>query len=483
MFLAFGIASLILSVVSIFIPGFGVIIAGLSGFLAWMSIGKGLPFGAAAVILNLINIIFLSPGYFVVVGIQASLRNPEQSDLFKIWAIVLFLQIAAVVIFVVNFCLDAFIDHRRKSKGSALTPLKRLSEKRATLLKTEEIQSNLFDKEKNESAGGTVRNIDEIPKAIKVLIHKIHGGRKKDSKFWSPENDLIEKDMESIAVQKPSEYSGSRRIRRPLDIYLYPATLFAILIVFLIIARPDFFPFFKYHNIYNSITTTFPNKDTTPNNKTTSVSQIAEIAQPPKKKDEIVDGQSIKVITSPAPFIPADIHPKENELKIQKFSTAGRVFSWRDQDGKFNFSNTKFPLDNDTLQVQTEINTYHKVTKIKILGNQIFVPVVIGNKGREITLNMLLDTGCSQTTIPFQHLDRVSPSYLGNFTNRLADGSKIQGREAVIDYIKVGSKQLSEVKVTGKNVAGFSNSGLLGLDFLKSHSFKVDFENHYIVWM
>ena len=481
MFLAFGIASLVLSVVSIFIPGFGMIIAGLAGFLSWISIGKGLPFGAAAVILNLINIFFLSPVYFATVGINASLRTPEQSDLYNVWAIVLFLQIAAIVIYAVNFCLDIFFDYRCKRKGSALKPSERLFEKRVS--KTEETQFNFFHNSSNEPAAETARNIDEIPKAINVLIHKIHGGRKKDSKFWNYENDLSGKDMESIAVQKPSEYTESRRIKRPLNVYLYPSAFFAILIISLLIARLDLLPFFKYHNSYNSITTTFPNKDTTSNNKTTSVSHIAEIPQPPKKKDEVVDGQNIKVITNPAPFIPVDIDRKENELKIQKFSTAGRVFSWRDLDGKFHFSNTTFPLDNDTLQVETEINTYHKVTKVKIIGNQIFIPVVIGNKGREVMLNMLLDTGCSQTTIPFQHLDRVSPSYIGNITSRLADGTKIQGREAVIDYMKVGSKQLSKMKVTGQNIASSSNSGLLGLDFLKNHSFKVDFENHYIVWM
>ena len=50
--LAFGIASLIFAVIPIFIPGFGIMVSGVSGVLAWLSAGKGTPLGAAAVIVN-----------------------------------------------------------------------------------------------------------------------------------------------------------------------------------------------------------------------------------------------------------------------------------------------------------------------------------------------------------------------------------------------------------------------------------------------
>lgn len=104
--IAFGIASLIFSVIAIFIPGFGIMISGLSGFLAWLSTGKGAPLGVAAVIINCINIFLMSPVYMVAAAIEASRRTDEQSRLFTIWAIVLFFQIAAVVVFVFNFIVD-----------------------------------------------------------------------------------------------------------------------------------------------------------------------------------------------------------------------------------------------------------------------------------------------------------------------------------------------------------------------------------------
>lgn len=96
---------------------------------------------------------------------------------------------------------------------------------------------------------------------------------------------------------------------------------------------------------------------------------------------------------------------------------------------------------------------------------------------------MLLDTGCSQTTIPYKYLNTVDAKYNRIITSILADGSKVRGNEAVIDFMRVGSRQQSKVTVTGQEIAGSKNSGLLGLDFLRSNSFKVDFENRFIIWM
>lgn len=107
--LAFGIAALIFSVIAIFVPGFGIMISGISGVLAWISVGKATPLGAAAVIVNFVNIFLLSPGYMLAAGLEASQRTHEESKLFTIWAIVLFIQIGAVVVFIFNLALDSAI--------------------------------------------------------------------------------------------------------------------------------------------------------------------------------------------------------------------------------------------------------------------------------------------------------------------------------------------------------------------------------------
>jgi hypothetical protein len=168
---------------------------------------------------------------------------------------------------------------------------------------------------------------------------------------------------------------------------------------------------------------------------------------------------------------------------VEKISLTGKVFSWKDKDGKMYFSNTDFPIDNETLQVQTEINGYSKVTKIKVTGGQIYIPVKLSNKGLSSTMHMVLDTGCTTTTVPYKYLTHLSPKYGREVVSRLADGNKMTSREVYLDMIQVGPRKERNVVLHAANIAGSQNDGLLGLDFLKNHKFKIDFENQFILWM
>lgn len=465
-YFAFGIASLVLAVLSLIVPGFGIIISGISGFMAWISIGKGFPYGAAAVILNLINILLLSPDYILVLKIEESFRTPEQVDLSNTWKIVLLIQITAIVIYLVNFAIDNFIWYRKKEKS------------KTTEAKPLDIASSLNDNDKNSSSSflkeSNIEDIpDDVPYVTKVLVNKIHGGRKKDSKFWNKENDLPPSDIGDIAIR--TEYSKSKKVRRTLELSLYPVITFIVIIVVLIIARPDLFPFFNYHNIYKSLGPSSSARVHPAKLITSSSTKIADTQLPPPQqrfKQSVLKEKHVpQPPTASPPPVVTNI-PNTTPVKIERFSTTGKVFSWRDSEGKFFFSNTDFPLDNDTLQVQTEKNTYSKVTKINIIGDQIYIPVTIGYNDKQTTFYMLLDTECNQTTIPYKYLDKVDVTY-----------NETQGNEVVLDFIRIGSKREDKVTVTGQDIAGPRNSGLLGIDILRNHSFKVDLENRFIVWM
>ncbi len=122
MMIAFGISSLFFAILGVFVPLFGVVLSGFSGFLAWMSAGKGTPLGAAAVIINLANIFFMSPGYMLVVNMEAHLRNYDQQKLFLVWVIVLYFQISAIGVFIINYLLSlidfsAIFQSFKKKKG------------------------------------------------------------------------------------------------------------------------------------------------------------------------------------------------------------------------------------------------------------------------------------------------------------------------------------------------------------------------------
>jgi hypothetical protein len=66
---AFGIASLALSIIAVITPFLGAFISGLSGALAFFSAGQGTTLGLSAVIINLVNILLLSPSLILALTI------------------------------------------------------------------------------------------------------------------------------------------------------------------------------------------------------------------------------------------------------------------------------------------------------------------------------------------------------------------------------------------------------------------------------
>jgi hypothetical protein len=74
---AFGITALVFSVIGIFIPVIGYFIAGLSGILAFFSAGNGTTLGLSAVIINIVNILFLSPSLILIASNEHAINATQ----------------------------------------------------------------------------------------------------------------------------------------------------------------------------------------------------------------------------------------------------------------------------------------------------------------------------------------------------------------------------------------------------------------------
>ena len=100
----FGIAALVISIVAIFTPIIGAFLAGLAGLLAFLSAGAGTSFGLAAVIINIVNIIFLSPSLILGAAHQTHINGG--GELSNWFGVLLLIQIIAIIIFITKWFLS-----------------------------------------------------------------------------------------------------------------------------------------------------------------------------------------------------------------------------------------------------------------------------------------------------------------------------------------------------------------------------------------
>jgi len=104
---ALGIVALILSVVSIFIPIFGTLLIGLSGFFAILASHKGKTLSVAAVIINIINLFLLTPS--LTIAFLDETGDPEAIKMKLFFFALLGIQLVAIVAFIATaiFCKDS----------------------------------------------------------------------------------------------------------------------------------------------------------------------------------------------------------------------------------------------------------------------------------------------------------------------------------------------------------------------------------------
>jgi len=326
----------------------------------------------------------------------------------------------------------------------------------------------------------------KVPEVTKTIVKHLHGKKNVDIKIWGQQfkkDNTNTAPLPEIPIESPKRTFFKKTLSRPS---IYAVSVPIVILFTAIVLRPDLFPFLDYHNIYRTTSKVLLNTPKTPETyESSSLSTKKNTYQPVSKP---IVNKTYKPVqkasySRPTPRIYSKVVGPPMLNNFSRISLTGKVFSWKDKKGTLHFSNTNFPFDNKTLQVQTEINTYHKVTKVHILGNSVFVPVTLSNNGRSTTLQMLLDTGCSHTVVPYIHLNYLNAKYGSKIVSTLADGSKTVGREAYIDLMQVGSRRERNVTLSGAKVAGSRNSGLLGMDFLKNNSFKIDFDSGFIVWM
>jgi hypothetical protein len=103
---AFGIAALSLSIIGVITPLVGAFIAGLSGILAFFSAGRGATYGLSAVIINIVNIVLLSPSLVLTATDEYALNATHQAQSKTYFTALITIQVIAMAIFIIKWAIN-----------------------------------------------------------------------------------------------------------------------------------------------------------------------------------------------------------------------------------------------------------------------------------------------------------------------------------------------------------------------------------------
>ena len=123
-------------------------------------------------------------------------------------------------------------------------------------------------------------------------------------------------------------------------------------------------------------------------------------------------------------------------------------------------------------------------TSVLIEGNRVLVPVTLSYRGHAVTSTLMLDTGASVTAISEAVADRLGVEARDTHPAlvTVADGRNVGSRWFVADSLAVGPKSLPDLRTAILPGSLPGVDGLLGMDFLKTVRYHVNFSRSVIEW-
>jgi len=123
-------------------------------------------------------------------------------------------------------------------------------------------------------------------------------------------------------------------------------------------------------------------------------------------------------------------------------------------------------------------------TRVNIKGNSVLVPVKLFYGNRHASLQLLLDTGASTTVVHHDAVASLNVDARPAGDARIVGGALIETHSVNFNRVEIGPYTLQNVVTslienTDKNT---KYDGLLGMNFLRSVKYDVDFEGGVIIW-
>ncbi len=124
------------------------------------------------------------------------------------------------------------------------------------------------------------------------------------------------------------------------------------------------------------------------------------------------------------------------------------------------------------------------ITPVGMHHNRITVPVKVVYGSRNLTLQLVMDTGATSTVLHKEAISGLRAQYLPSGYARVADGRRVQTEAINLDRIEIGPYKIKNVRAGVIDFKGGSQStnGLLGMDFLYHARYELDRDNRQIIW-
>jgi clan AA aspartic protease (TIGR02281 family) len=130
--------------------------------------------------------------------------------------------------------------------------------------------------------------------------------------------------------------------------------------------------------------------------------------------------------------------------------------------------------------------TESNITKVKIIGNQVLVPVTLGYGDKTVQALLLLDTGATNTTISPEIAAKlnISLDQTKKAIGQVVGGGLLEAKRTRLSYIKVGPHTKTDIDIDIIEHRGLAANfdGLLGMNFLRNFRYHIDFDNQTINW-
>lgn len=173
---------------------------------------------------------------------------------------------------------------------------------------------------------------------------------------------------------------------------------------------------------------------------------------------------------------------------LQPLTVSGEFYQYEDESGSVSFTDDPANIPKkfkkkQRIREESISDPNSSVMSVRIVKNQVLVPVTVAYRGKEVRATFLLDTGANTCTITPALADRlnIKPQDANAGLAQVVGGGVIAVGSTKLDYIIVGPNRKYGVVVTVISSGG-SNDGLLGMNFLRELRYHIDFNSNTIKW-